>query len=233
VREKKVIENPNFLKDLPTPAYNIQFDGFTSVLTAECPVIPNEVYHIKIAIADVADGILDSGVILEAGTFHSYGEKVVKIKNRFRSSMMSVRGVRKQKPLPENSKVMIRPESELSKEDSLLINRILNVEFEFDSYSFSEESKKIIKNVFSILEKNPDSFVEINGHTDNVGTDEYNLLLSERRARAVAVYLEELGVHRSRIKTTYFGEKLPIQSNSDETGRSRNRRVEFIVRISE
>lgn len=232
VREKKVIENPNFLLDLPLPKYNIQFDGFTTVLTARTTVIPNQIYHIKIAIADVADGILDSGVFLEAGTFHSYGKQLVKINNKFSRSTVPKRGV---EPEPIASEIEIKelPESTLSSKDSLLINRILNVEFEFDSYSFSETSKDIINDVFSILKKNPDSFIEINGHTDNVGTEHYNFLLSERRARAVSVYLEELGLHKSRIKTTYFGEKSPIKTNTNENGRSKNRRVEFVVRISD
>ena len=76
VRKRKVVKNKKYQKEAEMPEYDIQYDGFTVVLTARYHVIPNEIYHIKMAVADVADGILDSGVFLAAGSFQSDGDEV-------------------------------------------------------------------------------------------------------------------------------------------------------------
>ena len=70
----------------------------------------------------------------------------------------------------------------------------------------------------------------VEGHTDNIGTDEYNLDLSKRRARTVMNYLiKTLGVDSKKVKTDYKGEKFPVDTNSTKEGRDNNRRVEFAV----
>ena len=71
--------------------------------------------------------------------------------------------------------------------------------------------------------------IEVNGHTDNIGTEAYNLALSERRAKAVAAYLLKNGVDTSRITLKYFGENQPTTTNDTKEGRSKNRRVEFKI----
>ena len=71
--------------------------------------------------------------------------------------------------------------------------------------------------------------IEIAGHTDSKGTDEYNLNLSERRAKAVVSYLKENGVGQERITTLFFGESKPIETNETSEGRRKNRRVEFKI----
>ena len=69
--------------------------------------------------------------------------------------------------------------------------------------------------------------VEIQGHTDNIGTKEYNMDLSQRRANAVAKYLEDKGIARDRLAATGFGFEKPVALNSTDYGRSLNRRVEI------
>ena len=69
--------------------------------------------------------------------------------------------------------------------------------------------------------------VEISGHTDNVGTDEYNRALSENRANAVRNYLIKLGVRKELLRTHGYGKSKPVASNNTEQGRQKNRRVEM------
>ena len=104
IQDRKVVKNPKYHKDLPPPPYNVQYDGFTTVLIAKTTVIPNRIYHIKIAIADVADGILDSGVFLKGGTFRSYGDQVVSIDNRFKKRpVVAMRGIVRDDPPRERT----------------------------------------------------------------------------------------------------------------------------------
>jgi len=81
----------------------------------------------------------------------------------------------------------------------------------------------------TILNRYPDTNLEIDGHTDNVGSDASNQTLSERRADAVAAYLITNGISRARITTQGKGEAYPKYDNNTETGRAGNRRVEFQI----
>ena len=71
--------------------------------------------------------------------------------------------------------------------------------------------------------------LEVEGHTDSVGTDDYNQSLSERRAESVKSYLIQQGIDRSSITSRGFGESQPVASNDTADGRQRNRRVELVV----
>jgi len=81
----------------------------------------------------------------------------------------------------------------------------------------------------AFLSKNPDRTVTIEGHTDSVGSEDFNLGLSQRRAEAVRSYLLRQGVDASRISANGLGESAPVASNSTAGGRQQNRRVEIIV----
>lgn len=81
----------------------------------------------------------------------------------------------------------------------------------------------------NVLNRYPDTNLEIDGHTDNVGSDASNQTLSERRADAVASYLITSGINRGRITTRGYGERYPKYSNETESGRAGNRRVEFQI----
>jgi outer membrane protein OmpA-like peptidoglycan-associated protein len=79
------------------------------------------------------------------------------------------------------------------------------------------------------LQKFPKVHLGISGHTDDVGTDEYNLDLSERRAKSVQSFLESKGIPMERLRSRGFGESRPVADNTTEAGRQGNRRVECIV----
>lgn len=105
--------------------------------------------------------------------------------------------------------------------------------FGFDSYELTPEAKENIRNMSETLQKYPDTNILIEGHTDNVGKENYNQRLSERRASAVSDYAAGLGVDRSRIQTTGYGEEQPVADNDTEANRSENRRVEVAIFANE
>jgi outer membrane protein OmpA-like peptidoglycan-associated protein len=80
-----------------------------------------------------------------------------------------------------------------------------------------------------MMEEQPSIEIVIAGHTDDVGSDDYNLVLSKRRSKAVADYLANKGITNSRIRSVYFGEDYPVATNDTPEGRSKNRRVEFKI----
>jgi outer membrane protein OmpA-like peptidoglycan-associated protein len=105
--------------------------------------------------------------------------------------------------------------------------------FGFDKSSLSSEAKKNLDKLAVVLKNNPDTNIEIQGHTDSKGTVAYNQKLSEQRANSVASYLLNDGIHKSRLSTKSFGEMLPKYVNDTEEGRNKNRRVEFLITASE
>lgn len=107
----------------------------------------------------------------------------------------------------------------------------LMVYFDFNKADIRlPESKEALEGAARIMKDNPDIRVEIQGHTDNVGTAAYNLRLSERRAASVVKHLvENYGIAADRLTAIGYGLTRPIADNSTEDGRARNRRVEFIV----
>ena len=105
--------------------------------------------------------------------------------------------------------------------------------FDFDSDVVRPEARTNLRNLAASLGKYPGSELLIVGHTDSVGTDDYNLGLSERRADAAASYLAGQGVTRSRIAARGLGETEPVAPNESEAGRGKNRRVEVAIYASE
>lgn len=104
-----------------------------------------------------------------------------------------------------------------------------NVFFETNKSDLLSESYPELNKLTQFLEKNLDVNITINGHTDNVGSEGKNTLLSQSRAKAVAGYLISKGVSPSRIKYYGFGSLQPIADNETEEGRQKNRRVEFVI----
>lgn len=104
-----------------------------------------------------------------------------------------------------------------------------DVLFEFDKSSLTPAARRTVGQIAAAIEHAPNRHVAVEGHTDSVGTVAYNQRLSEDRARAVAGALVDHGVPRRNVSTRGFGENSPIASNSTESGRARNRRVEVII----
>jgi outer membrane protein OmpA-like peptidoglycan-associated protein len=104
------------------------------------------------------------------------------------------------------------------------------VEFEFDSDQLTDRGKRDLDEFGEALATNlADRAVVLEGHTDDVGTDDYNLALSQRRAEAARRYLiDSFGLDQSKIIAQGKGKSNPIAGNDNETERSRNRRVDFI-----
>ena len=80
-----------------------------------------------------------------------------------------------------------------------------------------------------LLSKNPEWKLKLSGHTDNVGNEKSNLLLSKNRAEAVKAVLTNRGLNENRIIVKYYGESQPIASNDEDEGRQKNRRVEMLI----
>jgi outer membrane protein OmpA-like peptidoglycan-associated protein len=106
-----------------------------------------------------------------------------------------------------------------------------DVHFDFDRYSLRPEATRALDEAVQTLQQNPDLHLEIEGHTCNIGTAEYNLALGERRATAVREYLASRGITADRLRTVSYGEERPKHDNSREETRRLNRRAAMVVRI--
>lgn len=105
--------------------------------------------------------------------------------------------------------------------------------FATNSSELNVASKENLVKLTDVLNKYPDTYIRVEGHTDNTGTTDYNLGLSEKRAKEVSGYLIAKGVNANRIKTAWYGESQPKASNETETGKALNRRVEFSIYANE
>lgn len=104
-----------------------------------------------------------------------------------------------------------------------------DVLFEFDSANLTRESTRTIDEISGVLKTVPDRLLAVEGHTDSIGTVEYNKGLSERRAKSVARALNQEGIPNQQMRVRGFGEGSPIATNNSDAGRARNRRVEVII----
>src|SRR5258705_1213495 len=102
------------------------------------------------------------------------------------------------------------------------------VQFEFDRATISEEGIRLLDQKVEVLQKNPSIRIRVEGNADDYGSDEYNMVLSQRRAAVVNRYFTERGVDGSRIQIVSYGEEHPICTDRDEGCRSTNRRDEFV-----
>ena len=112
-------------------------------------------------------------------------------------------------------------------ERTIILDHVL---FDFDKTAIKPDGAKILDRLIAFLKENPDKKVDLEGHTDWVGTDQYNQGLSERRAASVKDYVTKRGVDAGRISTRGFGESKPMADNKTRDGRAKNRRVEVKVR---
>jgi outer membrane protein OmpA-like peptidoglycan-associated protein len=104
-----------------------------------------------------------------------------------------------------------------------------NLFFESGKSDLLPASLAELKKMGKLMRNNPQLKIEISGHTDNVGIDASNVLLSQKRAMAVTDNLQKQGISKIRLKSMGYGESKPLNDNADEEKRSRNRRIEFKV----
>ena len=105
--------------------------------------------------------------------------------------------------------------------------------FGFDQSVLSADAKINLDKLVAILQKYPDTNIEVQGHTDNKGTSDYNMDLSKRRATNVSVYLDGHGIASSRLTSKGFGETIPKYNNATAEGQAQNRRCEFLISANE
>jgi outer membrane protein OmpA-like peptidoglycan-associated protein len=120
----------------------------------------------------------------------------------------------------EDSTTIITPQT------TYVLNNVL---FYFNSSELQPSSFAELDILYGILLRNPDFSVEISGHTDSIGNEGYNLVLSEERAKSVAGYLIKKGIDPNRILYKGYGSNMPLGPNNTEGGRTANRRVEFKI----
>lgn len=115
-------------------------------------------------------------------------------------------------------------------EPKVLDKMTLRVNFDFDKYNIRQADEAELKKAVEFVKKYPNTSVKIEGHTDSIGTDQYNQKLSERRAKAVADYLIEKGAcKQADISTVGYGESKPVADNKTAKGRFENRRAEILI----
>ncbi|HVK49558.1 MAG TPA: OmpA family protein [Pseudobacter sp.] len=105
--------------------------------------------------------------------------------------------------------------------------------FGYDKADLTASTENSLNKLVAILKEYPDTNIEVQGHTDSRGTDEYNMSLSQRRATSVAGYLTRNGVASGRVTTKGYGESAPVATNDTDEGRAQNRRVNFLITANE
>ncbi|MCC6725824.1 MAG: OmpA family protein [Saprospiraceae bacterium] len=118
-------------------------------------------------------------------------------------------------------------------EEGIVVEFNSKVLFGFDRADLTPQATTSLDKLVTVLTDFPDTDIEIQGHTDDKGSDEYNQDLSVKRATAVRTYLIKKNIKKQRVAINGFGEQFPDYDNSTEEGRSQNRRVEFVITANE
>jgi peptidoglycan-associated lipoprotein len=120
-------------------------------------------------------------------------------------------------------------EAVTSEAAAALQNELQKIYFNFDSADLSQESRSALSKNAELLTKQTALTVRIEGNCDERGSDEYNLALGERRAKAARDYLVNLGVQPERLSVISYGEEKPVDPGHDEAAWAKNRRDEFVI----
>jgi len=123
----------------------------------------------------------------------------------------------------------ISQEAQAVQADMAKVLSFENIRFETNRADIVPESLVSVEKIAKILSENPNVKVEIGGHTDDLGNDNYNKNLSQQRVDAVKAKLKELGIASERVSAVGYGETKPLVQNSSDDNRKQNRRVEFKI----
>jgi outer membrane protein OmpA-like peptidoglycan-associated protein len=104
-----------------------------------------------------------------------------------------------------------------------------NITFETNSAELNAESYSELNRLLSFMERNPELKIEISAHTDDVGSNEYNFRLSDKRAESVVKFLVSKNIDKSRVQSKGYGELQPLVANDSDENRAKNRRVEIKI----
>ncbi len=118
-------------------------------------------------------------------------------------------------------------------ENEIAVRLTNDILFDFNSSALRTESQQTLRDLASNFQRYTDEFISVEGHTDNIGSPEYNQGLSERRANSVRNYLIDQGVPTTRISAVGYGETRPKATNNTPEGRQLNRRVELHIRATQ
>ena len=137
------------------------------------------------------------------------------------------------KPNDESTDVKSKNGNSSNDDDSSVAKKVFKLKhdfkFGFNESTLNEESKAYLDDMVALLDANAEMKLEVQGHTDNVGSEAANQKVSMQRAQVVVEYLIAQGVNANKLKAVAMGDSVPLVSNKNEAGRSLNRRVEFIV----
>jgi len=111
--------------------------------------------------------------------------------------------------------------------DNIILNMPSNITFDFDKSELKPQFNNTLDSVVLVLNEYKSTLITVKGHTDSTGSDDYNQKLSERRALAVAQYLQSKNVAQQRLAAIGYGETRPVAPNNTAEGRAQNRRVEL------
>ncbi len=129
----------------------------------------------------------------------------------------------------KNIRIALRPIDQIVEGEMVKLNPIL---FDFDKHNIKPQAAFELDKLVELMKKNPDMVIKVEGHTDNRGSDAYNMALSERRARSTVQYVISKGITKDRISGKGFGESRPVVdcgNNCTEAQHQQNRRSEFII----
>ena len=135
----------------------------------------------------------------------------------------------------EQPKVILAPKLEplpeyTCQQDFDLLLSTNEIHFATNSAEIETSSHSLLDDLTDVAKQCPDAKIEIGGHTDSRGSDEYNLRLSQERASSVVAYLINKGIDATRLTAVGYGESVPIADNETEEGLAKNRRIEFNVK---
>lgn len=127
----------------------------------------------------------------------------------------------------------VDPETGETVTESVTVTFDGGVLFEFGKAALTQASRAELDRMAGVFGRYPDTDIIIDGHTDDVGSDQINQTLSEKRAASVADYLAGKDIPRYRMRTTGYGESRPVATNGTDAGRAQNRRVEVSIKANE
>jgi peptidoglycan-associated lipoprotein len=108
-------------------------------------------------------------------------------------------------------------------------NRLQTIYFDYDAFDLRSDAQETLKANAKVIEQYPDVRIQIQGHCDERGSEEYNLALGDKRARSARDYLVNLGISGERLTTISFGEERPVDPGQTEEAYGKNRRDEFVA----
>jgi len=155
-----------------------------------------------------------------------YGLRAEAVGKMSESQNLDLRNIKSDQVIDKNFNLQPIGVATIAPNATIVLN---NIFFDFDKATLKPESAPELDRLIAMLKEKSTMEVEISGHTDNTGPAAYNLSLSERRAKTVVAYIVRGGIPKERLTVQFFGETKPTDTNDTKEGRSKNRRVEFLI----